>query len=198
MKTFNLLLFVLLVFALFTYSGCGDGYGTDNIVVDSLRYDGPQDRAPSNGTGFNTFAAYFPPQETQPYVGRRLEKVSFYLQDIPTQTVVIIYAEGTDGRTPGVERYSINLTQRIRNAGFYEHTITDAVIDIRENEGIWIAVETDLPTDGFQAIGCDDGTNYNPNGDRFLPPTGNTWTSFNEINGSETINWNIRGFLAEE
>lgn len=198
MKTFNLPLLILLAFALFTYSGCEDDDGPGNIAADSLRYDGANFTAPFNGTGFNTFAAYFPPQETQPYVGRRLETVSFFLEDIPTSTVVIIYAEGADDRSPGAERYSIDLTQRIRNTGWYDHVITDAVVDIRENEGIWIAVETDLPADGFQAIGCDDGSNYNPNGDRFLPPTGNTWTSFNEITGSETVNWNIRGFLADE
>jgi len=198
MKTFNLPLLLLLAFALFTYSGCEDDDGPGNSIADSLRYDGDNFTAPFNGQGFNTFAAYFPQQETQPYAGRRLDKVSFYLEDIPSSTVIIIYAEGTDDRTPGAERYSIDLTQRIRNTGWYEHTITDAVVDIRENEGIWIAVEVDAPVTQFQAVGCDDGANYNPNGDRFLPPTGGTWTSFNEITGTERINWNIRGFLAEE
>jgi len=198
MKTFNLPLLLLLAFALFTYSGCEDDDGPGNTVADSLRYDGPNFTAPAFGAGFSTFAAYFPPQETQPFVGRRLDQVSFFLQDIPASTVLIIYAEGADDRSPGEERYSIDLTQRIRNTGFYEHFITDAVIDIRENEGIWLAVEVDLPQNQFQSVGCDEGNNYNPNGDRYLPPTGNTWTSFNEITGSERINWNIRGFLADE
>jgi hypothetical protein len=198
MKTFNLPFLVLLAFALFTYSGCEDDDGPGNTVADSLQYDGPNATAPFNGEGFNTFAVYFPPQETQPYVGRRLDQVSFFLEDIPTSTVVIIYAEGADDRTPGAERYSIDLTTRIRNTGWYDHVITDGVVEIRADEGIWLAVEVDTPANQFQAIGCDNGANYNSNGDRFLPPTGNTWTSFNEITGTEQINWNIRGFLAEE
>ncbi|TXF89585.1 hypothetical protein FUA23_10315 [Neolewinella aurantiaca] len=198
MKTFSLPFLMLLLLSVVTYSGCGDDDGSGNFTADSLRYDGEQASAPFNGEGYNTFAAYFPTQETQPYTGRRLEKISFYLQSIPTSTVVYVYAEGSDERSPGAERYRFDLTQRIRNTGWYEHTITDDVIDIRENEGLWIAVETDLPTNQFQAMGCDNGANYNPNGDRFLPPTGNTWTSFNEITGTEQIHWNIRGFLAEE
>lgn len=200
MKTFNLPLLLLLAFTLFTVSSCGDDEdnGPGNTEADSLRYDGDNFTAPFNGEGFTTFAAYFPPEETQPFVGRRLDQVSFFLENIPTSTVLIIYAQGTDDRTPGAERYSIDLTQRIRNTGFHEHFITDDVIEINDNEGIWLAVEVEAPTNQFQLIGCDSGANYNPNGDRLLPPTGGTWTSFNEITSTERINWNIRGFLADE
>ncbi|MEM9929231.1 MAG: hypothetical protein AAF840_05405 [Bacteroidota bacterium] len=191
MKTSSLTFLLLLCIGLLGWSACGDD---DDLVLDSLNYDGPNFTAPQNGPGVNTFAAFFPESEVQPFIGRELNRVSFWLERVPLATSVVVFAASIDDRTPGAELYRIDLTQRIRSTGWVEHNLTTPIE--LTGTGIWIAVETDVELVGDQAIGCDEGLNYNPNGDRFLPSGSTVWTSFNEITSSERINWNIRGFLA--
>lgn len=191
MKTSSLTLLLFLCIGLLSWSSCGDD---DDLVVDTLNYDGPNFTAPQNGVGVNTFAAFFPESEVQPYIGRQLNKVSFWLERIPLSTSVVIFAAGATDREPGAELYRIDLSQRIRTGGWVEHNLTTP-IDLT-GEGLWIAVEADVENDFDQAIGCDQGTNYNPNGDRFRPAGTTVWTSFNEITSTERINWNIRGFIS--
>ena len=186
-------LFLLLSLTVFTFSACDDD--DNDIVQDSLNYDGPNFTAPFNTPGTTTFAAFFPESEVQEFTGRRLERISFWLQSVPTATEVIVFAEGADTRTPGEELYAIDLTQRVRTTGWVDHIIPGGIE--LDGRGIWLAVAAEAPEARFQMMGCDEGRNYNPNGDRMLPP-GGVWTSFNEITGSERINWNIRGFLADE
>lgn len=191
LKSFPLLL--LLVVGLLGYSGCDD----DDAVTETLNYDGPNFTAPFNGAGLNVFAAYFPASVLQDFAGRRLSGVEFFLETIPEQTSVVLYGFSGNDAIPGDELYRIDLTQRVSVAGdFTEHVIPGGFAI--PSEGLWIAVETDLAADGIQSIGCDEGLNYNPNGDRMLTPTSGGWSSFNAITGSERINWNIRGILATE
>jgi hypothetical protein len=194
MKTSTLPFLLLLCVGLLGWSSCGE----DDIVVDSLNYDGDNFTAPFNDAGLHTFAAYFPPGETQAFSGRSLERVSFWMEQVPGATSVVIFAEGANDDAPGAELYrSLDLSQRIRNRGWQDHFLTSP-LTIGANEGLWIAVEVDIPSNQFQAIGCDQGLNFNPNGDRYEIPQGPTWTNFEEFTGTERINWNIRGFLAEE
>lgn len=195
MKTSTLPFLLLLCVGLLGWSSCGD----DDVVADSLNYDDVNFTAPFNDAGLHTFAAYFPPGETQAFSGRSLERVSFWMQQPAGSTSVVIFAEGADDAAPGAELYrSLDLTQRINEGDWTNHFLTTP-ITLTANEGIWIAVEVDIPSDRFQAIGCDQGLNYNPNGDRYEIPQGPTWTNFDTFTGGEaSINWNIRGFLAEE
>ncbi|MEM9525970.1 MAG: hypothetical protein AAGA31_05125 [Bacteroidota bacterium] len=194
MKTNSLPFLLLLCIGLLSWSACGDD---DDIVQDSLNYDGPNFTAPQNAAGFNTFAAYFPSSVTQPFIGRDLVSVRFWLQDIPLSTTVIIYDVDPNGddRQPGPILYSRDITQRINATGWIDHNLTTPVE--LTGAGLWIGIETEIAQNLGQAIGCDQGTNYNPNGDRFQDPSG-AWTSFNEVTGTERINWNIRGFLNEQ
>lgn len=192
MKTNSLPLLLLLCIGLLSWSSCVDD--TDDILVDSLNYDGPNFTAPNNGIGFTTFAAYFPESEVRPFIGRTLESVEFWLERIPLNTNVIIYNEGIDDLAPGDEIYRINLNNRINNTGWITHRIPGGIQ--LAGGGVWLAVETEIDAVG-QSIGCDQGRSYSPNGDRLQTPDG-TWTSFNTITGSERINWNIRGLLAAE
>ncbi len=194
MKTSSLPFLLFLCLGLLSWSSCGDD---DDLVQDTLNYDGPNFTAPQNGAGVNTFAAFFPESEVQPYIGRRLNRVSFWLEQIPLSTSVVIYAASSDDRTPGAELYRIDLTQRIRTGRVWVEHNLPTPIELT-GEGIWIGVEVDVENTLDQAIGCDDGANYNPNGDRFRPAGSTVWSSFNEITSTERINWNIRGFLAEE
>lgn len=200
MKTSFSLLFSLLLIGLLGFSSCGEDDDNNNGPdLETLNYDGNNVTAPALERGSRTFAAYFPANEVQSLVGRKLARVDFWLQDIPDATSVVIYSVGDNDRAPGPQLYRIDLTQRINNTGWYEHLIPAASQVEIPAEGLWLAVETIAPTDRFQSIGCDNGANFNPNGDRMLPPTGGTWTSFSEVtSGGETINWNIRGVLAAE
>lgn len=195
MKTSTLPFLLFLCIGLLGWSSCEDD---DPLVADTLNYDGDNFTAPFNNAGLHTFAAYFPPGETQAFTGRTLERVSFWMEQVPGATSVLIFAEGPNDAAPGAVLYrSLDLSQRINNRGWQDHFLTDP-ITLNANEGIWIAVETDIPSDRFQAIGCDQGLNFDPNGDRYQIPQGPTWTNFEDFTGSEQINWNIRGFLAEE
>ena len=186
-------LFLLLAFAALSFAGCDDD---DDLVQDSLNYDGPNFTAPFNAPGVTTFAAFFPESEVQEFTGRTLERVRFWLENVPTSTELIVFAAGPDDRSPGDELYRIDLTQRVRSVEWVDHVIPGGIE--LTGQGIWLALALEAPENQFQLMGCDQGTNYSPNGDRLLPPTGGVWTSFNEVTGSERINWNIRGFLADE
>lgn len=187
-------LLLLLCIGLIGFSGCDD----DDTVIETLNYDGSNFTAPQNGAGLNAFAAYFPESEIQSrgVAGRQLERIDFWLQAVPNQTNVVVYGFSGNDAIPGAELYRVDLTQRINNGGWIEHIIPGGITI--PAEGIWLAVETDLANIGDQAIGCDEGLNFNPNGDRMLTPTSGGWSSFNAITGSETINWNIRGVLGEQ
>lgn len=195
MKTSALPFLLLLFIGLLGWSSCGND---DDLVADTLNYDGPNVTAPFNDAGQHTFAAFFPESEVQQHIGKKLDRVSFYLWDIPTSTSVVIYAAGPSDQIPGDVLYrSPDLTARLRNNSWIEHVLTTPIE--LTGEGIWIGVATDLPGNQFQAIGCDAGNNYTGNGDRYQIPTGFTWTDFDTFTGGEaSINWNIRGFLSEE
>lgn len=185
-----LFLFCLAVSGFFA---CG---GDDDDVQETLNYDGRNFTAPQNEAGLNEFAAYFPASELRDYAGRRLSGITFWLESVPTETNVVIYGYSGNDALPGDELYRVPLTQRINNAGdWITHLIPGGFVI--PSDGLWLAVETDLAADFAQSIGCDEGDNYNPNGDRMRTPTSGNWSSFNAITGSE-VNWNIRGILATE
>jgi hypothetical protein len=190
MKTTYFPLLLLLCIGLIGFSSCED----DDTIVEILNYDGDKFSAPQNGAGLNSFAAFFPATEVSQYEGRQLEKITFWLETVPTTTSVIIFANSGNTQTPGDELYRVDLTQRVNNSGWIDHIIPGGQ-DIPA-DGLWLAVETDLAANGTQSMGCDDGSNYNPNGDRMRTPTSGIWSSFNAITGSQTINWNIRGTVA--
>lgn len=194
MKTKYFPLLLLLVIGLLGFSSCGDD---DDNTEEFLNYDDANFTAPQNGAGLNTFAAYFPASTLQDFTGRRLSGVTFWLQTVPEQTSVVIYAYGGNDAIPGDELYRIDLTQRINFAGDWIDHLIPGGLDI-PSDGLWLAVETDLAANGIQSIGCDEGNNFNPNGDRMRTPTSGGWNSFNGITGSETVNWNIRGVLEAE
>ncbi|MCP9237361.1 hypothetical protein [Lewinella sp. JB7] len=184
--------YILLLFVPLLWLGCKED---DPAVVTTLNYDGPNVTAPQLPPGTNLFAAYFPPSETQPYTGRTLEKVTFYLTQVPLATRVVVFGEGPDDRTPGPELYRKDITARISNTEWIEDRLIPG-IEIT-GEGIWLAVEVELADGEPFSVGCDAGRNYSPNGDLLLLSNATQWAGFRDING-ERVNWNIRGVLAAE
>lgn len=192
MKNLRLSLLLLLAVGLLGWTGCADD--DDPLVRDTLNYDGANLTAPNLDA--NMFAAYFPADVVRQFAGRQLAEVQFFLTAIPPSTRVFVFAEGPTDQAPGEELYSEDITQRVNASGdFIVHRLSEVVT--LADQGIWIGIETDIAEGVLvQSVGCDDGSNYNSNGDRIR--IGNTWTSFREITGSERVNWNIRGVIAEE
>ncbi len=184
------LLLLLLCFVL-GWTSCGEDDEDPVTAAATLNYDGPNATAPQLPPGTNTFAAYFPPAETERLRGGTLNKISFYLTRIPQSTSVVIYADGPDDRTPGAELYRRDITGRTTTTEWNEHLLLGDAIELT-GQGLWLAIEVELAQGEPQSVGCDAGRSYSPNGDRLLISTVSDWTSFNELNG-ETVNWNIRG-----
>ena len=181
----------LLLLALLFGTGCEKDSPAPAEVT--LNYDGPNVSAPQLQGGLNTYAAYFPPAETQPYAGRTLDRISFYLTQVPRATRVVVYDEGPDDRTPGAELYRKDLTARITTTEWHEDRLIPGIA--LTGRGIWLAVEVELEENSPFAVGCDAGRSYNSNGDLLRPGLATQYTSFNDLTG-ETVNWNIRGILA--
>ncbi|CAH1001269.1 hypothetical protein LEM8419_02169 [Neolewinella maritima] len=186
------LLLLLLSCAIF-WSGCGEDDEDGPTATIELNYDGPNFTAPQLPPGTNVFAAYFPPAQTEPFRGRTLERVRFYLTRIPQATSIVVYGEGPDDRTPGAELYRRDITGRVTTTEWNEDRLLPG-IEIT-GDGLWLAVEVTLAQGEPQSVGCDAGRTYSPNGDRLLLSTNPDWTSFGTINPGETVNWNIRGVI---
>ena len=184
-------LLLLALVGLVSFASCGE----DEEVQDSLSYDGPNVTAPNQPQGTTVFAAFFPESETRRFEGRTLESLRFWIERVPDRTAVVIYEAGTSSAAPGDEIYRRDITQRVNvPLNWVTHNIAESITI--PAGGIWLGVEVALPS-FTQSVGCDAGTNYSPNGDRLRTPDG-TWTNFRDITGGESVNWNIRGFLAEE
>ena len=183
-------LFLLLSVLLWT--GCGED--DDPTVTATLNYDGPNVTAPQLPPGTNQFAAYFPPSETSSFNGRLLERVSFYLTQLPEGVRVVVYGDGPDDRSPGPELYrSAELINRA-STGWNEHLLLTDPVTVG-GEGLWLVVEVDLAQGSPISVGCDAGRNYNSNGDLLLLSINSQYASFGQINPGETVNWNIRGVI---
>ncbi|MEL6275733.1 MAG: hypothetical protein AAFU03_11565 [Bacteroidota bacterium] len=183
------LLYAIISLSILFAAGCGDD---DATVQDVLQHDGPNLTGPTLGQGLHELAARFTAAELAPYVGRELDKISFYLRQIPASVEVVVYGQG-DLNTPGPDRYARDITNRITTTGWIEHRLTEA-IDIRD-EDIWISIAV-LHDGPQQSVGCDTGPTQ-PGGDHLFLSTEPDWSTFSQLTG-ESVNWNIRAFLRPE
>ena len=193
MRYLRLPFLLLLALSVLVYTGCDDD--EDDFAQDELRYDTGPFTAPTSD--FEEFAAYFPANRTGEFAGRRLEQIEFYAWEAPERTIIKVYAEGQDAAAPGELLYSRDISQRV-NVGrsFINHLLDEDIV--LGNQGIWIGIEVAGANPGvaFQSVGCDDGSNYSPNGD-YVKASG-TWVNFRALPGGERVNWNIRGIISEE
>ena len=190
----NALLLLLLSLVL-CWTSCGND--DDATVTETLNYDGPNVTAPQLPPGTNQFAAYFPGSETARFGGRNLERVSFYLSQLPEGVRVVVYDEGPDNRTPGAELYRSSELINRASTGWNEHLLLSTPVELT-GDGLWLAIEVDLAQGSPISVGCDAGRNYNANGDLLLLSINTQYASFGQINPGETVNWNIRGVIGED
>ena len=189
------LLYLFLCLSLLTVTACGD----DDDEIGSrgeLNYAGPQFDAPQlQPNTSHVFAAYFPGTLTREFQGRFLEEIEFELVDVPDFTYVTVFeAIPGDRFQPSETRlFDLQVTDRV-DVGTNNVRLTQP-IEIT-GDGLWIAVEVQLRPDQTQSVGCDQGRNYNANGDQLL--TDGAWTDFLALTGTEQVNWNIKGYVSAQ
>ena len=200
MQYLRLPLLLLLALGVFVYTGCEDD-DPDLLTQDVLAYDTDPVNAP-NGD-WQEYGVYFPANLTQQFAGRELEIVNFILAEVPERTVVKIYLAGADDDSPGEQIYERDITSRINASGEIDHRlVTQGFLNgatelTLGSQGIWLGVEVagTSPVPNFQSVACDNGSNFNINGNRVL--IDGIWTDFVSL-GGEAVNWNIRGIIAPE
>lgn len=183
--------FLLLLGATLSFLGCGKD---DNNPADAnlLRYDGDNATGPLLNAGEYETAARFTTVQTTPFSGRNLIGVRWYTGPKPVTCEVRIYGEGITNN-PGSLLYSANVINQVRDFGWTEHTLPSPITLDGSELWISIAFTHDSRT---QSIGCDAGPNR-ANGDWIFDASVNEWQTYRSRTG-ESVNWNIRGVVAEQ
>ncbi len=184
----NLLYFLAFVFLL---SACRGDETPINTQVATFQYDGENSTAPLLETGEHILAARFSASATAAYVGQTLDRIEFFLQEVPAELELRVYGESATG-SPGDLLWSADLSGDLRANSWNGHLISSPIAI--SGEDIWISIRVfhNSPT---SSVGCDSGP-ANNNGDWILHDTANSWTSFRSFtNNDADINWNIRGFV---
>lgn len=184
------LFFLFLSFTVLFATGCEDDDAVGN-TEELLRHDGNNVTGPTLGNGLHEFAARFTSNELAGVQGRQLDAIRFYLGQIPSSVEVVIYGQGTID-SPGPERYSRDITNRITTTGWQEHRILEDIELL--DEDIWFSIAV-LHQNAQQSVGCDAGP-AQPGGDQIFRATDTNWITFRSI--GESVNWNIRGVLRPE
>jgi len=174
-----------LVLSLFLIS-CGD----DEPEINLLSYDGDNLTAPSLPGGNHEMAVRFPSFETSEFQGRSLTEVQVFMYDVPSDIAMNIYTEGNSSGPDfsTVTQYEVGgLTPNSWN-----NLVLPQAFTITSE--MWISFNWSQ-SGQQQVIGCDAGP-ANPNGDWIILSTDSRgWTSFRDISGGESVNWNIRGVV---
>ena len=122
-----------------------------------------------------------------------MTEVEFYIQEKPTDCVLLIYGQG-DATSPGTLLYEKNVDSEISSNSWTVHTITDD-IEIQD-EDIWIVVRL-IHNSETRSIGCDEGP-AKSNGDLMLGEGETEWKTYRELSGNVVdVNWNIRGIVSQ-
>lgn len=183
-------IFLLLLPLLLLLSACGED--EEPIVqTATFQYDGDNQTAPILDPGVHIMAARFTAAQTNTYQGKTLDRVEFFLLDIPSVVELRIY-EANTASTPGDLLYTADLSSDLRSNSWIGHRLTTP-LDI-SGEDLWIAIRV-VHNFAAQSLGCDRGPASN-NGDWILTDSATSWQTFREVTNNESsINWNIRGFV---
>ncbi len=173
-----------------TFLACNDDE-EDNSVTADLFYDMGANSAPFFGMGTHQAAVRFPRSIMSSFEGEALERIEFYLVNLPNNCFIKIYDEGT-AQGPGPLLYEADVTTTVNANAWNGHTLT-APLPLSSNE-LWIAVEF-THNEQNNTIGCDVGPAVE-NGDWVSEMDQTGWSSYrNFTSDAVSINWNIRGFI---
>ena len=187
MKYFSLLF--VLGFSLIFFNCNNDD---ENVSNDAeLFYDMGANSAPFFGEGTHQAAVRFPRSLMANFEDQTLDRVEFYLVNLPTNCVIKIYNEGT-AQVPGPILYEADISTTVNANAWNGHTLTDSLV-LTGNE-LWIAIEF-THTEQNNTLGCDVGPALE-NGDWVLEADQIGWSSYRDFTSNAvSINWNIRGFV---
>jgi len=187
MKYIPLFLFLSFSFALFN---CNSDDESDSNGAELILDRGPSS-APIFEAGTHQAAARFPRSITSNFVGQTLDRVEFYLVNVPSNTFIRVYGEGS-GDAPGTILYESNVTSEVTANSWNSHTLSEEII-LSSNE-LWLAIEF-THSDSRNTMGCDVGPAVT-NGDWVLEGSQSAWRTFRDFTSNAvSINWNIRGFV---
>lgn len=189
----NLFLAFLLI-GVFVYTGCGDDDEDDTRFGEvALRHDGGNVTGPFLPAGVHEFIVRFDAEELAEYDGRTLDRVEFFLGELPASISVFVF-EGTDPDFPSTTIYGQDISNRVNTTGWITHRPAE-VIEVNGDRDLWFSILVELEQEQ-RSIGCDAGPRE-LGGDLLLREFDDNIVSFGDVT-SESVNWNIRGYLAPE
>ena len=179
----------LLSFALFAACGDDDSGSNDNV----LQYDGENQSAPPLDAGQHELAVYFPASTMAQHVGKQLIEVDYYVGNTPALCKIQIHEPGTS-TSPGpvIAGQDYDVTSRVMGNPSWKTLILNPPLDIT-GEDLWIGVFV-THNETLLSVGCDAGPR-NDGGDWIWSSDTQTWETFIDRTGTESVNWNIRGIL---
>ena len=186
----NIMRYLLLsLFSLLLFAACNND-DDDLSLANTLHHDGVNQSSPVLPAGVYEAGARFTMSQSEEYIGRDLERVNFFMGELPTQCEIRIYAEGNN-ESPGSLLYSRDVTDELEALSWNVHQLSTP-IEITGDD-IWICVRLVHQT-SLRSIGCDPGPAVQ-DGDWLFQDCDNDWRPFNQRTNI-SINWNIRGVVA--
>ncbi len=183
MKKISFLLFGLVLL----FSACKK----DRTEDAALRLDGANETSPLLPVDTYEAAARFSESVVSPFIGQNLTEVSYYMANTPQQTTLKIYSGGT-ATEPGQVVYESSLTGSITQNSFNSHVLSEPLAIT--GDPLWISIKM-RQNRTLQTIGCDAGPGTD-GGAWLYQESDGRWLTF-EQRSTESINWNIRGFVSE-
>ena len=168
----------------------------DDFVDNALQYDGDNQNAPVFEVGTSIAAAYFPTSYVSNYTGKKIEKIEFYIRDVPAETIIRVQKDGSNA--PGEILYELDVTNDVNGNSWNQIVFTNSADFIElTGDAIWLTLEVKHNNPNEQSVGCDSGP-ANANGDWIFSDTDNEWKTYrNRTNNAVDINWNIRAVLID-
>ena len=185
---------LLLLAGLLGFSACDkDEPNVGPGGTELLRLDGENSTSPILDPGFYEHAVKFPTSLTSLYDGDLLTGVQVHMYDVPSDLEIVVYTVGNSASAPGGVLYEGTVS------GLRANAVNDILFETADQiligrSDLWIAVAY-TTSGGSQVVGCDAGPR-DTNGD-YLKDN-NTWTTFQDFTGGESINWNIRGIVQRQ
>lgn len=173
-----------------TFFNCNDGDDGDSNQAE-LFYDNGSSSAPFFNEGTHEAAVRFPRSIMSNFTEQTLDRVDFYLVNVPNNCVVKVYNEGTD-QGPGLLLYEADISTTVRGRSWNTHELTESLV-LTGNE-LWLSIEITLD-ERSNTIGCDIGPAVD-NGDWVSADGELGWSSYRDFTDDAVdINWNIRGVV---
>ena len=186
----NLALF--LCAGLLMFAACQNDEPALPVFENELRYDGPNVTGPVLPAGQHEAAVRFSADYLKNYEGREMEAVQFFLGQLPDGCQLNIYAGSTTDGRPETLIGSFDLSTQVQAPAWNRLPLPIPLVVGQDD--LWLSIVL-VHTQEQQSIGCDAGPNQ-IDGDWLLLSTDGQWLPYTERT-PESINWNIRGELAQ-